>query len=148
MRNGEPLTRKLALWVPTWYNLDQTVTSGQSNDYIFFVTIPDLGEDLQSANIDLVFFNSLMGDPTEWATQRFLVASIRHPELGELEAIRTDQFGSYKFYSAAGRMYEVEAEQNPGWCYDPSVTTAYWACTIELMLEDQESAKAQNFLIP
>ena len=133
---------QIAAWVPGWYNLDQSIVVGETDDFVLFAELPDLPEiEWLERRPDLVFFNTLM-HPGEWVRRRLQVISIRHHQLGDLAAIRTDRFGVYEF-TAAGRTYEVEAEEGPGICYDNSIGISDWGVLVEVM---EQIAPADPFV--
>ncbi|MCP3934211.1 MAG: hypothetical protein GY708_02435 [Actinomycetia bacterium] len=129
---------KTAVWLPGWYNLDQSIVVGQSNDFVVYTELPDLTHVAWLRQTpDIVFYNSLL-QPDSWTRLALKVLSINHPEIGALSAVRTERFGVYEF-EAANRTYEVEAEEGPGVCWDTSVSVPSWGVLVEVVEEPAPS---------
>lgn len=129
---------RLAAWVPGWYNLDQSVVVNHHDKYAVCATLPDLAmwPRLKDSSPDVVFHNRLWpSDEIVWCW--FRVLSIRHPQLGELAAIRTQRFGLYEFETIDGTTYVVEAEEGPGVCQDSSVLIRRWGVLVEVVEVEQ-----------
>ena len=116
-----------ATWTPGWYELDQTLVVGERRRYWFFDQPPEniVGE--TSAN-RLVFFNQL--DSATNSTVRWAVISdMYHPILGELSRVDTDGL-DYIFVPASGPEVVVNAEEEPGKCYDETIQVSDWSVTV------------------
>lgn len=108
-----------ALWLPSWYELDQSIRVGIPGRFLFFRKLPDwvaqIPEDLKT-DFELVFFNQLLNDPA-WEARTAEIVQIWHPQLGLIESV--DTYGlDYRFQLASGAPVMVNAEENPGYCDD------------------------------
>lgn len=120
-----------SVWVPGWYNLDQSLAVGKADEYWFHASEPNWDDDAPAAvrGGEPVFFNGLFA-PGGATVRMVRVDAIHHAQLGQLTSIRTERFGVYEFVDIAGHEFEVEAEQGPGVCYDPEVRIADWSVRV------------------
>lgn len=133
-----------ALWVPGWYELDQTLVLGQRQKLWFFITPPkdafyndvsindpsssDASENRPTP--DFVFFNQL--DSTTNCQIRFAtVVEMLHPQIGPLQRIDTDGC-DYLFFPVDGEEIVVNAEEEPGQVYDDRLTIDQWVVNVTL----------------
>lgn len=118
-----------ALWVPGWYELDQTLVLGQRQKLWFFITPPhDLS--LDGPSPDYVFFNQL--DSTTNCQIRFArVTEMVHPKIGPLQRIDTDGC-DYLFFPVDGQEIVVNAEEEPGQTYDDNLNVDQWIVNVTL----------------
>ncbi len=128
--------KQTALWVPGWYELDQTLTLGEMQKLWFFQTPPEAilheGVGIGEATPDYVFFNQL--DSTTNCQIRFArVTEMIHPQIGPLTRIDTDGC-DYLFFPVDGEEIVVNAEENPGQSYDEDLNVSDWA--VHVMIED------------
>ena len=65
---------------------------------------------------------------------RLEVLSIQHSELGALESVNTEAFGTYLFKTKDGRILEVEAEEDPGRCWTEGCSIRHWDVEAEVRL--------------
>jgi hypothetical protein len=106
-----------ALWVPGWYELDQSIAVGQVAEFCFYTDPPESLLQKTAAggkpdHADLVFFNSLMVARNSRICKARVV-SIEHPQLGSLRSIETQGL-DYIFQKANGESVVVNAEEDPG----------------------------------
>lgn len=133
-----------ALWVPGWYELDQTLVLGQRQKLWFFITPPNdaLNNDMSindpsgsdasdnGPTPDFVFFNQL--DSTTNCQIRFAtVVEMLHPQIGPLQRIDTDGC-DYLFFPVDGEEIVVNAEEEPGQVYDDRLTIDQWVVNVTL----------------
>jgi hypothetical protein len=124
-----------ALWLPGWYNLDQTIAVGAADDWLFWNDRDAMFEnafpvpDVPSA--DLYFFNDVSSESRchRWHAT---IQRIAHPTIGDLQRVDTTRFGVYDYVTPDGKVYKVEAEQDPGYCYSPDVKTDAWHVLVTL----------------
>ncbi|HKO02957.1 MAG TPA: hypothetical protein VJ032_14760, partial [Thermoanaerobaculia bacterium] len=96
-----------AIWVPAWYELDQSVVVND-RDVFFFQTLKDADQRL--------VFSNFRGDQPFFEAEATIVR-IRHQMLGEVQAILAEGL-DYSILRADGSCARVEAEENPGYVYD------------------------------
>lgn len=122
-----------AIWTPGWYELDQSlVVGGERQKFSFFQTPPEsISYSFPAVgNSDLVFFNQL--DSEKNCVVRYArIASIEHPLLGPLSRIDTDGL-DYIFVCTNGREVVVNAEEEPGICYDSDIEVSDWSVWVTL----------------
>lgn len=120
---------KTALWVPSWYEMDQSLVLGVERRYWFFIEPPfDLSG--WERPIDLVFYNQMgTGDGAEirFAT----VTEIWHPELGTLDGIDTDGL-DYVFARPGAEPVIVNAEESPGRTEQEDLVIEDWSVLVTL----------------
>jgi len=87
-------------------------------------------DDVSASAAAPVFYNTI-GAPEGAVRRRITIEAISHPEVGSLKAIRTEQFGIYEFVDVASNVYQVEAEQGPGSCYDHDVKISDWSVRVQ-----------------
>lgn len=121
-----------AIWTPGWYELDQSLVVGDREKFWFFQTPPHsiLLPDDESQLGELVFFNQLDSD-RNCVVRYARIEEIYHPQLGALVQIDTDGL-DYIFFSADGREYVVNAEEDPGIAYDSDVDVKDWSVAVKL----------------
>jgi hypothetical protein len=100
---------KSALWVPGWFERDQSIEVGQSDMFWFFVDPPLELAALQPA--DLVFYYQSASAPRQ--ARRATVAAIDHITLGPIQKVDTAGL-DYRFRLAGGDELVVNAEERPG----------------------------------
>lgn len=106
------MTAVEAVWIPGWYNLDQSLFVGDRQTFAFFREIPDY----LRGNGELVFYNDLWYAENAFFADA-LVAAVSHAVLGAIQKIET-RFGEYALTLADGTRLWVESEQAPGVVYD------------------------------
>ncbi len=133
--NIDSAATHLAIWVPSWYELDQPMRVNDVGRFVFFQSTPTwlneqspLGEPSTLGDVDFVFFNQLLND-TPWEARTARVVSIVHPLLGQLSAVDTCGL-DYKFTLADGQILCVNAEEDPGHCEDAEVDKTGWSLKI------------------
>lgn len=134
---SEPSLTRRALWVPSWYELDQSLRSGDVGRFVFFQSQPSwLGNTIASlppdwlGDFSYVFFNQLL-NATPWESRTARILSIQHPILGPLHSV--DTYGlDYTFELQSGRSIVVNAEEEPGVCHDEDVSATQWNLMVEL----------------
>lgn len=108
-----------AVWIPAWYELDQTLQVGERKKFWFFQHPPEPHQvtvAIQPA--ELVFFNQL--DSSQNCCVRYArIVEMIHPQIGPLLKIDTDGL-DYIFYPALGEEIVVNAEEAPGTTYGDS----------------------------
>ena len=118
---------KNAIWIPSWYEMDQSVLVGTSCKFAFYQESPKLEID---NDYDLVFFNQLDSDANQEI--RFaLVREIYHQQLGQLMRVDTDGL-DYVFTPIDGDDIFVNAEEEPGKAYETDISD--W--TLRVILEN------------
>ena len=123
--------KQTALWVPGWYELDQTLALDERQKLWFFQSPP---EEIFNGGTtpDFVFFNQL--DSTTNCQVRFAkVVEMVHPQLGPLARIDTDGC-DYLFFPVDGEEIVVNAEEDPGKTYDEKLKVEHW--TVNVTLEE------------
>ena len=105
-----------ALWIPGWYELDQSIVVGQQQRFWFFGNSPFESNEEDADGIDLVFFNQ-MASTSNSQVRYARVLDIEHKELGPLQRVDTDGL-DYIFYPLDGEEVVVNAEEEPGKIYD------------------------------
>ncbi len=109
----DPAAEQKAIWIPAWYELDQSIAVGIFQKFWFFQEKPDclsLDDD-----VDLLFFNQL--DSSSNSEVRFArIKHIQHKTLGSLARIDTDGL-DYIFAPVDGEPIAVNAEEEPGQSY-------------------------------
>ncbi len=98
----------LAAWVPGWYELDPPLEVGQTDEFAFWLVVP---EHLRGPE-PLVLYNTLWR-PEDALVARGTIAAIRHPELGEVRMVDTRGL-DYTLTLADGTELLVNAEEEPG----------------------------------
>lgn len=106
-----------ALWMPGWYELDQSIAVDQIADFCFYTDpveslIQRGGAESRLPRADLVFFNSLMNSRNSRVCSARVV-SIEHPVLGSLRSIEAQGL-DYVFLKVSGEAVVVNAEEDPG----------------------------------
>jgi len=124
-------SQQTALWVPGWYELDQTLALGEKQKLWFFQTPPD-GIATGEKTPDFIFFNQL--DSTTNCQVRFArVVEMVHSQIGPLTRIDTDGC-DYLFFPVDGEEIVVNAEEEPGQVYDEKLNIDQWM--VHVTLED------------
>lgn len=110
MKKSEP-GHRIALWIPGWYELDQTLVLDECREYSFY---RDLPKEIAAshANVDWVFFNQV-ADPAKCEVRYVTIVEMHHEILGALLRIDTEGL-DYIFFPADGEEMVVNAEENPG----------------------------------
>jgi hypothetical protein len=104
-----------AIWVPSWYELDQSIAVGVSRKFWFYHELPELTPCPECDDVELAFFNQM--DSTAHSEVRFAtIAEITHPILGSLIRVDTDGL-DYIFSPQEGEEIVVNAEEEPGSTY-------------------------------
>ncbi|MBQ8959833.1 MAG: hypothetical protein IJ071_01250 [Ruminococcus sp.] len=106
-------------WKASWYELDQTIIVGDK-DWFY----------LLSDDTDHSFFSDLY-QSNSFIRKELRIERITHPILGDVRGIVTIGL-DYTIYLADGRVLEVNAEEDPGHIYDPSVVIDNWTFDVEV----------------
>ena len=124
-------SKQTALWVPGWYELDQTLVLGENQKLWFFQTPP---EDIvtDETTPDFIFFNQL-DSTTNCQVRSARVIEMVHPQIGPLARIDTDGC-DYLFFPIDGEEIVVNAEEEPGQVYDENIKIDQWM--VHVTLED------------
>ena len=106
-----------ALWMPGWYELDQSIAVDQIAEFCFYTDpveslIQRAETESRPPRVDLVFFNSLMTSRKSRVCKARVV-SIEHPVLGALRSIEARGL-DYVFLKCSGEAIVVNAEEDPG----------------------------------
>ncbi len=118
-----------AVWKPSWYEMDQSLTVGTPGKFWFFQDMPTMEWEFVDP-IDLVFFNQL--DSATNSEVRFArIDEIFHPVLGPLNRVDTDGL-DYIFALANGTEIVVNAEEEPGQTYDDGLEIEDWSVLVTL----------------
>jgi hypothetical protein len=99
-------------WVPGWYELDPQLEVGNADEFVFWRVVPDnlVGPER------LVLYNTLWC-PKDAVVARGMIWAIHHPELGAIRKVDTRGL-DYTITLADGAELLVNAEENPGLCYE------------------------------
>jgi hypothetical protein len=119
---------KYALWVPAWHELDQPLALGVRERFSFFKTPPESYS--QFGGDEFVFFNQLLTEGN-CEVRVATIVSIEHPTLGPLQRIETEGL-DYIFVRADGGEILVNAEEEPGVSYEPSLSATDWSVRVQL----------------
>jgi len=129
------MTGVQALWLPGWYNLDDNVEVGVTDEWRFWNDRAAMFENWRKnpdvPTVQLCFFNDLSSS-TKRHIRRATVRRITHPVIGDLVKVDTSRFGVYEYVTTDGTRYEVEAEEDPGRCWRPEVDIDEWYVIVEL----------------
>ena len=117
-----------ALWVPGWYELDQSIAVGQRDRFWFFVEPPLEVQD--ASTVDFVFFNQLIA-ADNCQIRIGTILQIEHPALGTLQRVLAEGL-DYSFVRADGDEILVNAEEEPGACLDPRWSISDWSVRVNL----------------
>lgn len=118
---------KSAVWTPSWYEMDQSLTVGLKSKFWFFQDNPSQED---GEEVDFVFFNQL--DSAANSELRFAcITGIHHEVLGPLSRIDTDGL-DYIFTTIAGEDIIVNAEEEPGKTYEGEHECDDWTVLVEL----------------
>ena len=122
--------QQTAIWIPGWYELDQTLVLGQRQKFWFFESPP---ESMATENADdggLVFFNK--SDVSENCVARFArIDEVSHPQLGAILRVDTDGL-DYIFFPVEGEEVIVNAEEEPGLAYEMEPPISDWSLQVKL----------------
>jgi hypothetical protein len=102
-----------AIWIPAWYNLDQSLEIGKQDEFALFRSVPD---HLQQFG-DQVFYNDLW-NPDNVLLIKATVVSITNPVLGAIRKIDTSDQLDYTITLSDGTELLVNAEEEPGKLYE------------------------------
>lgn len=129
--SGPDTATHKAIWIPSWYELDQPLRVDTPGRFVFYRTCPswvDPASQGLEPDFDLVFFNQLMDDQP-WDARQGRIVAIRHPQLGAVQSV--DTYGlDYVFRLKNGQTLTVNAEENPGTSPDVSPAIRNWALTV------------------
>lgn len=103
------MDRVHALWIPFWYECDQTLVVGERREHWFFKDPPPAFR----AMADLVFSNGLDLASEASIAATGTVASITHATLGAVASIDTTGL-VYTMTLEDGTEVRIEAEETPG----------------------------------
>lgn len=118
--------QQTAIWIPGWYELDQTLVLGQRQKFWFFDSVPDS----MASDAGLVFFNKT--DVSENCAARFArIDDIHHPQLGAILRVDTDGL-DYIFFPVEGEEVIVNAEEEPGLAYEMEPPISDWSLRVTL----------------
>lgn len=121
---------KGAIWIPYWYELDQSIEVGQIDDFDFFVNTP---EELKCGD-RIVFYCGLWHEGQSF-TRRAKVLSIQNKHFGAVQKI--DAVGlDYTLGFPDGGEQKIEAEESPGLAYDWPEPISDWRFFVELKYID------------
>ena len=125
-----------AVWLPFWYELDQSIQVGVTDEFLFFKTLPDwMKEKLEvvdNRDFDVTFFCGFYEDTYE--TYQAKIISIYHPELGKIEKIDANGL-SYTITLSDGGILKVEAEETPGIIENNFNQIENWIIEVKLEVE-------------
>ncbi len=121
-------SRERAIWYPYWYELDQSIAVGQTDEFEFYKTPPDY---VQADGLR-VFYHGNWRETHLYTTERKQIKSISHPILGQIERIDAEGL-DYSFAMSDGRVLLIEAEETPGLVYDLSAPIKDWRIFVELL---------------
>ena len=107
-----------AIWVPAWFELDQSVVVNDRDVFFFEMTANPLR------------FSNFTGDVPIFEAEATVV-EIRHEVFGELRAILAEGL-DYELIKADGSRIRIDAEQDPGRVYETEEILAPLQFTIEL----------------
>jgi hypothetical protein len=123
-----------ALWIPTWYELDQAVAVGQTDDFWFFSTLPiwiiDELATRPPMQFDHVFYCGLVEEAT-YQTIRAEVMTITSSPLGAVQRIDTRGL-DYTITLGTGTQLTVNAEETPGFVSDERSDNHDWLMQVTL----------------
>lgn len=132
-----------AIWIPSWYELDQPLRVNEVGRFVFFQSTPDWITGVPpelATDFDFVFFNQLVGD-TPWEAHTARVVAIDHPTLGSISSV--DTYGlDYVFQGENGQQWVVNAEEDPGVCADADGEVDNWG--LRVWLADVSSRLPRN----
>ena len=103
-----------AIWIPAWYELDQSVVLGERDVFLFFAK-----RDSADTSETFFFWNALCDHSCFEAEAT--VSNIQHSVFGQLRAILAEGL-DYSLITGAGTCIRVEAEESPGYVYDREET--------------------------
>lgn len=116
-----------AVWTPSWYEMDQSLSVGIKQKFWFFQDKPSHGD---QEDIELAFFNQL--DSEVNSVTRFAeIVEIYHDVLGPLARVDTDGL-DYIFVPIEGSEIFVNAEEEPGNAYDTEFEIEDWTLLVTL----------------
>jgi hypothetical protein len=101
-----------AVWIPGWYELDQAIEIGQTDEFVFWRDRFHRVRDTEQ----WVFYNTLW-HPEDAIVATGSIATIRHDELGDIRKVDTRGL-DYTFMLADGAELCVNAEEEPGQIYE------------------------------
>ena len=107
-----------AIWVPAWFELDQSVVVNDRDIFFFEMSANPLR------------FSNFAGDVPIFEAEATVVG-ILHEVLGELRAILAENL-DYELIKPDGSRIRIDAEQDPGRVYDTGETLEPLQFTIEL----------------
>lgn len=123
-------SKKLALWLPGWYEMDQPLRVTQRVN-LWFYRIPPA--DIPNVeDFDFIFFNQLSA-PDNCQVREATVVSIEHHQLGPMREVETQGL-DYVFFTTSGETIVVNAEENPGSTQPPTLNINDWS--LRVILED------------
>lgn len=96
-----------------WYELDQSISIGQRDEFLFFKN-----------SKTFKFFNGLY-EQDKVVSVECIIKKIIHPEFGEVSEISTTGL-DYSISLVDGTKFEVEAEENPGHVYNFPIKPKSW----------------------
>jgi len=117
-----------AIWYPFWYECDQAIAVGQVAVFDFFKTPPDY----VAHEGKRVFYHGSYGKDHQHLFEaiRLRILSVRHPQLGSIEAIDTKGL-DYTFLMEDGRILEVNAEEEPGRVFESPAPVDDWLIYVQ-----------------
>lgn len=109
-----------AIWCPSWYDLDQALTVGKSEELLFAVDLSDqemaeIGR-WHSNQPDAVFFSGLLHDRS-WFGLSAEVLELENSVLGPLRFVRSNGL-DYTMGLMSGTEIVVNCEELPGAIWD------------------------------
>lgn len=121
-------SKKLALWLPGWYEMDQPLRLKQRTKMWFYRIPPSDFPNVE--DFDFVFFNQLSA-PDNCQVREATIGSIEHHQLGPLRQIDTQGL-DYLFLTTPGETIVVNAEENPGSAKQASLDIKDWSLRVTL----------------
>ena len=132
--------RLLAFYKLRFYELDQAISVGATDSFVFFVD-PHFSRAPTSPpcpDMVLVFANTLLSaSPT--VAFRGTIASIFHPQLGAVQSIDTRGF-DYRITLLTGEVVEVDAEEHAGTMHGAPSRVIDWSFLVDVQLEAPNKA--------
>ncbi len=119
---------RLALWTPSWYELDQSLETGVTSRFWFFQSAPCDYPEVERYNF--VFFNQL-SSASNVQVREARVVQMKHAKLGPIQKIDAGGL-DYIFFPVEGKEVIVNAEEDPGTVYDAPLIITDWSIQVEL----------------
>ena len=124
------ISKMSAIWVPGWYELDQSLVLGERQKYWFY-DVPPLDCVAVADQVDLVFYNQL-ASAANFHVRYATIEEMNHPKLGRLQRVDTDGL-DYIFVPVVGEEVVVNAEEEPGVAQTNEVVIDDWSIFVSLV---------------